>query len=84
MAASEANRARHHCDQRSIAPQIILHIGNLCQWAPTEDNHKSGMGYFSVGTISILIEKMGILIAEKSTLMKIVINKHIVMFVLYI
>ena len=34
------------------------------------------MEYFSVETTSILIQKTGISIAEKSTLMKIVINKH--------
>ena len=42
------------------------------------------MEYFSVETTSILIQKTGISIAEKSTLMKIVINKHFVMFVLII
>ena len=42
------------------------------------------MEYLSVETTSILIKKTGISIAEKSTLMKIVRNKHIVMFVLYI
>ena len=42
------------------------------------------MEYYSVETTSILIQKTGISIAEKSTLMKIVINKHIVMFVLII
>ena len=68
---------------RSIAPRIILH--DLCRWAPTDNhNHKSWMGNFSVDTTSILIQKTGILIAEKFTLMKIIINKHIVMFALYI
>ena len=42
------------------------------------------MEYFSVETTSILIQKTGISIAEKSTSMKIVINEHIVMFVFYI
>ena len=71
---------KHHPNQRSIAPQIILH--NLCRWAPTDDNHKPWMGYFSVDTTSISIKKTETLIAEKSTLIKIVTNKHIVMFVL--
>ena len=42
------------------------------------------MGYFSVDATSILIQKTGTSIAEKSTLIKIVTSKHIMVFVLYI
>ena len=77
------NSLKHHRDRRSIAQRTILH--NLCGWAPTDnDNDKSWMGCFSVDTTSILIQKKGTFIAEKSTLIKIVTKKHIVMFVLYI
>ena len=41
-------------------------------------------GIFFSRNIIDLIQKTGISVAEKSTLMKIMINKHIVMFVLYI